>query len=83
MSTHIDLWDMESGNLIDSWPTLATALSALKSAIRDGSDAWLDYAVLAIGTEDGTPIPLAEGDDLRALVTPDPATSSARSIAAD
>jgi hypothetical protein len=67
-----ELWDLEAGNRIGSYPDEAAALAQVRAGINDdGADLWRAIGLRAIGERADESRPLAQGDDLiaRALAT--------------
>ena len=65
MSTYVELWDIDSGNLVGSFDDLDTAVTFLRAAVDEyGADVLTGY-MLAPFPHDRDPI---ADDELRALV---------------
>ena len=65
---HYELWDTESGNLLDDFDTQVDALGSVRSLILlNGTGAM--SAVALVRVEDGRAVTVAAGDDLEALAT--------------
>jgi len=62
-----DLWDVETGNIVDTYPTEADALAAVRDLLADNGP---DYAqALSLGRVDerGQITLIAEGEELTRL----------------
>ncbi len=65
MRSYFELWDTESGNLVNSYPTLSDATVALQRAIEVNPDGWSASLALSITTDgDREPLVIAEGIDI-------------------
>ena len=63
-----ELWDLESGNLIGSYPDEATALAQVREGVSsDGTDLWREVGMLRIGERPEDAARVAVGDELLAL----------------
>jgi hypothetical protein len=82
MRSYFELWDTETGNLVNSYPTLSDAALALQRAIAVNPDGWSASMALSITTDaDREPLVIAEGNDIVDFVgqvTPKAALTSRR-----
>lgn len=74
-----ELWDTESANIIDDFPTQESALAAVRQAIQASGPAVADHLALAYEDRTGETHPIAAGAALAELArTPDPASAGPR-----
>jgi hypothetical protein len=74
-----ELWDTESANIIDDFPTRESALEAVRQAMRASGPTVIDHLALAYEDREGETHPIAAGSALAELAhTPNPAHAGPR-----
>ena len=75
---HHQLWDVESGNLLDDFETLDAAVAVIRQLVALNGDDALDDAVLVRVNDDGRTFEVASGRALVSLTSVEPSEHEAR-----
>jgi hypothetical protein len=59
-----ELWDTESGNIVNTYPTREAALAVVREAMRRHGRHYVQHWSLGSSDPDDGVIPVIEGDDL-------------------
>ena len=74
-----ELWDTESANIVDDFPTRESALAAVRQAMRTSGPAVTDHLALAYEDREGETHPITAGPALAELArTPNSASAGPR-----
>jgi hypothetical protein len=81
MSAVYDLFDLDDGNIVGSYPSEAEALAVVRAALRDHGRAAASTLSLIRVDDDGSESLVADGDDLILRADRSPAASVAQHVA--
>ena len=70
-----DLWDVESGNIVNTFETEGDALAVVRTLLDLNGPAYVQALSLGHESDDGTMRIVAEGDDLAALLAESSSTT--------
>jgi hypothetical protein len=73
-----DLWDVESGNIINTFDTEPDALAVVRTLLDLNGPAYVQALSLGHEAADGSMRIIAEGDDLAALLAKSPPPASVK-----